>query len=74
MSEAAEAYPRIPRRTLHEEVLERLRDMIIEGRWSRVSGLTRARLGSGATPTLSPPKSLRSFGLGAVSNRGREWA
>ncbi|MET3892631.1 hypothetical protein ABIE41_003707 [Bosea sp. OAE506] len=32
MSEAAEAYPRIPRRTLHEEVLECLRDMIIEGR------------------------------------------
>ena len=29
-SEAQELYPRITRRTLHEEVLERLRDMIIE--------------------------------------------
>ena len=67
MTEAAEAYPRIQRRTLHEEVLERLRDMIIEGRLEpgqRINeGAVGAQLGVSRTPLREAIKSLASEGL-----------
>ncbi|MDP3410077.1 GntR family transcriptional regulator [Bosea sp. (in: a-proteobacteria)] len=67
MSEAAEAYPRIQRRTLHDEVLERLRDMIIEGRLEpgqRINeGAVGAQLGVSRTPLREAIKSLASEGL-----------
>ena len=67
MTEAAEAYPRIQRRTLHEEVLERLRDMIIEGRLEpgqRINeGAGGAQLGVSRTPLREAIKSLASEGL-----------
>jgi DNA-binding GntR family transcriptional regulator len=66
MSDAAE-YPRITRRTLHEEVLERLRDMIIEGRLGpgqRINeGLVGAQLGVSRTPLREAIKTLASEGL-----------
>jgi DNA-binding GntR family transcriptional regulator len=66
MSDAAE-YPRITRRTLHEEVLERLRDMIIEGRLApgqRINeGLVGAQLGVSRTPLREAIKTLASEGL-----------
>jgi DNA-binding GntR family transcriptional regulator len=66
MSDAAE-YPRITRRTLHEEVLERLRDMIIEGRLGpgqRINeGLIGAQLGVSRTPLREAIKTLASEGL-----------
>lgn len=56
-----------PRRTLHEEVLERLRDMIIEGRLEpgqRINeGLVGAQLGVSRTPLREAIKSLASEGL-----------
>ncbi|WP_332685106.1 GntR family transcriptional regulator [Bosea sp. (in: a-proteobacteria)] len=65
--EAAEAYPRIQRRTLHDEVLERLRDMIIEGRFApgqRINeGLVGAQLGVSRTPLREAIKTLASEGL-----------
>lgn len=67
MTEAAEAYPRIQRRTLHEEVLERLRDMIIEGRLEpgqRINeGALGAQLGVSRTPLREAIKTLASEGL-----------
>lgn len=66
-SEAAEIYPRITRRTLHEEVLERLRDMIIEGRLApgqRINeGQVGAQLGVSRTPLREAIKTLASEGL-----------
>ena len=66
MSDAAE-YPRITRRTLHEEVLERLRDMIIEGRLApgqRINeGQVGAQLGVSRTPLREAIKTLASEGL-----------
>jgi len=67
MSEALEQYPRITRRTLHDEVLERLRDMIIEGRLepgSRINeGIVGAQLGVSRTPLREAIKTLASEGL-----------
>lgn len=60
-------YPRITRRTLHEEVLERLRDMIIEGRLApgqRINeGQVGAQLGVSRTPLREAIKTLASEGL-----------
>lgn len=67
MSEPASDYPRITRRTLHDEVLERLRDMIIEGRLApaqRINeGLVGAQLGVSRTPLREAIKTLASEGL-----------
>ena len=67
MSEALEQYPRIMRRTLHDEVLERLRDMIIEGRLEpgqRINeGVVGAQLGVSRTPLREAIKTLASEGL-----------
>jgi len=67
MSDAAAEYPRITRRTLHEEVLERLRDMIIEGRLApgqRINeGVVGAQLGVSRTPLREAIKTLASEGL-----------
>ncbi|WP_353182702.1 GntR family transcriptional regulator [Bosea sp. (in: a-proteobacteria)] len=67
MSEAATDYPRITRRTLHDEVLERLRDMIIEGRLEpgqRINeGQVGAQLGVSRTPLREAIKTLASEGL-----------
>lgn len=66
-SETQELYPRITRRTLHEEVLERLRDMIIEGRLTpgqRINeGAVGAQLGVSRTPLREAIKTLASEGL-----------
>lgn len=66
-SDAQDAYPRITRRTLHEEVLERLRDMIIEGRLGpgqRINeGAVGAQLGVSRTPLREAIKTLASEGL-----------
>jgi len=66
-SATQELYPRITRRTLHEEVLERLRDMIIEGRLSpgqRINeGAVGAQLGVSRTPLREAIKTLASEGL-----------
>lgn len=62
-----ELYPRITRRTLHDEVLERLRDMIIEGRLGpgqRINeGQVGAQLGVSRTPLREAIKTLASEGL-----------
>lgn len=67
MSEALAEYPRITRRTLHDEVLERLRDMIIEGRLApgqRINeGPVGAQLGVSRTPLREAIKTLASEGL-----------
>lgn len=67
MSEALAGYPRITRRTLHDEVLERLRDMIIEGRLEpgqRINeGPVGAQLGVSRTPLREAIKTLASEGL-----------
>lgn len=68
MTELHGDIPRImPRRTLHEEVLERLRDMIIEGRLEpgqRINeGAVGAQLGVSRTPLREAIKSLSSEGL-----------
>jgi len=67
MSEPAIDYPRITRRTLHDEVLERLRDMIIEGRLGpgqRINeGVVGAQLGVSRTPLREAIKTLASEGL-----------
>lgn len=67
MSEALAEYPRILRRTLHDEVLERLRDMIIEGRLQpgqRINeGLVGGQLGVSRTPLREAIKTLASEGL-----------
>jgi DNA-binding GntR family transcriptional regulator len=67
MSEPAIDYPRITRRTLHDEVLERLRDMIIEGRLApgqRINeGAVGAQLGVSRTPLREAIKTLASEGL-----------
>lgn len=67
MSDAASDYPRITRRTLHDEVLERLRDMIIEGRLEpgqRINeGQVGAQLGVSRTPLREAIKTLASEGL-----------
>ncbi|MFA6968127.1 GntR family transcriptional regulator [Bosea sp. (in: a-proteobacteria)] len=67
MSEPAIDYPRITRRTLHDEVLERLRDMIIEARLApgqRINeGLVGAQLGVSRTPLREAIKTLASEGL-----------
>lgn len=66
-SKAPELYPRITRRTLHEEVLERVRDMIIEGRLApgqRINeGQVGAQLGVSRTPLREAIKTLASEGL-----------
>lgn len=66
-SQASELYPRITRRTLHDEVLERLRDMIIEGRLApgqRINeGQVGAQLGVSRTPLREAIKTLASEGL-----------
>ncbi|MGE7473469.1 GntR family transcriptional regulator [Bosea sp. NPDC003192] len=66
-NETQELYPRITRRTLHEEVLERLRDMIIEGRLTpgqRINeGAVGAQLGVSRTPLREAIKTLASEGL-----------
>ncbi|HEV2509512.1 GntR family transcriptional regulator [Bosea sp. (in: a-proteobacteria)] len=66
-SDAQDTYPRITRRTLHEEVLERLRDMIIEGRLGpgqRINeGAVGAQLGVSRTPLREAIKTLASEGL-----------
>lgn len=66
-SEAVAGYPRITRRTLHEEVLERLRDMIIEGTLApgqRINeGVVGAQLGVSRTPLREAIKTLASEGL-----------
>lgn len=60
-------YPRIMRRTLHDEVLERLRDMIIEGHLGpgqRINeGAVGAQLGVSRTPLREAIKTLASEGL-----------
>ncbi len=67
MSETAADYPPIMRRTLHDEVLERLRDMIIEGRLApgqRINeGQVGAQLGVSRTPLREAIKTLASEGL-----------
>ena len=67
MSEAATDFPRITRRTLHDEVLERVRDMIIEGRLEpgqRINeGQVGAQLGVSRTPMREAIKTLASEGL-----------
>ena len=67
MSETATDYPRITRRTLHDEVLERVRDMIIEGQLipgQRINeGLVGAQLGVSRTPLREAIKTLASEGL-----------
>jgi DNA-binding GntR family transcriptional regulator len=67
MSDALTEYPRITRRTLHDEVLERLRDMIIEGRLEpgqRINeGQVGAQLGVSRTPLREAIKTLASEGL-----------
>ncbi len=67
MSEAATDFPRITRRTLHDEVLERVRDMIIEGRLEpgqRINeGQIGAQLGVSRTPMREAIKTLASEGL-----------
>lgn len=67
MSEPAIDYPRITRRTLHDEVLERLRDMIIEGvlaQGQRINeGMVGAQLGVSRTPLREAIKTLASEGL-----------
>ena len=67
MGDAAAEYPLIKRRTLHAEVLERLRDMIIEGRLQpgqRVNeGAIGAQLGVSRTPLREAIKTLASEGL-----------
>ena len=61
------AYAPIARRTLHEEVLERVRDMIIEGHLEpgqRLNeGAIGARLGVSRTPLREAIRSLASEGL-----------
>lgn len=67
MSEAAADYIPITRRTLHDEVLERVRDMIIEGRLApgqRINeGQVGAQLGVSRTPLREAIKTLASEGL-----------
>ena len=67
MTDLAAGYPRIMRRTLHEEVLERLRDMIIEGSLApgqRINeGQVGAQLGVSRTPLREAIKTLASEGL-----------
>ena len=67
MSETAADYTPIMRRTLHDEVLERLRDMIIEGRLApgqRINeGQVGAQLGVSRTPLREAIKTLASEGL-----------
>ncbi|MEN5082411.1 GntR family transcriptional regulator [Bosea sp. TWI1241] len=67
MDGSAEGIPRIMRRTLHDEVLERLRDMIIEGRLTpgqRINeGVVGAQLGVSRTPLREAIKTLASEGL-----------
>ena len=67
MSETAADYTPIMRRTLHDEVLERVRDMIIEGRLEpgqRINeGQVGAQLGVSRTPLREAIKTLASEGL-----------
>jgi DNA-binding GntR family transcriptional regulator len=67
MSETAADYTPIMRRTLHDEVLERVRDMIIEGRLApgqRINeGQVGAQLGVSRTPLREAIKTLASEGL-----------
>ena len=67
MSDTAVDFPRITRRTLHDEVLERVRDMIIEGQLApgqRINeGLVGAQLGVSRTPLREAIKTLASEGL-----------
>lgn len=67
MSETAVDFPRITRRTLHDEVLERVRDMIIEGQLApgqRINeGLIGTQLGVSRTPLREAIKTLASEGL-----------
>ena len=64
---AVAAYPPITRRTLHEEVLERVRDMIIEGHLApgqRINeGVIGGQLGVSRTPLREAIRSLASEGL-----------
>lgn len=67
MSLEVAAYRPIARRTLHEEVAERLRDMIIEGQLvpgQRIQeGAVGAQLGVSRTPLREAIKTLASEGL-----------
>lgn len=67
MNEAVGTYPKILRRTLHDEVLERLRDMIIEGRLEPGQRLNEGQLGLqlgvSRTPLREAIKTLASEGL-----------
>lgn len=72
---AAEAIDRIPRRTLHEEVATRVRDMIIEGvlePGARINEVQLgARLGVSRTPLREAIRTLSSEGLiDLVPSRG----
>jgi DNA-binding GntR family transcriptional regulator len=62
-----EDIPRIPRRTLHDEVLNQLRDMIIEGRLAPGARINEvqigAALGVSRTPLREAIKTLASEGL-----------
>ena len=65
----------ITRRTLHDEVLERVRDMIIEGRLAPGSRVNESALGQALgvsrTPSREAIKTLASEGLlEAVPARG----
>lgn len=67
MNQAVGTYPKIMRRTLHDEVLERLRDMIIEGRLEPGQRLNEGQLGLqlgvSRTPLREAIKTLASEGL-----------
>ena len=67
MSETAAAYTPITRRTLHDEVLERVRDMIIEGRLAAGARIHEGQLGQqlgvSRTPLREALKVLASEGL-----------
>lgn len=67
MNQAVGTYPKILRRTLHDEVLERLRDMIIEGRLEPGQRLNEGQLGLqlgvSRTPLREAIKTLASEGL-----------
>jgi DNA-binding GntR family transcriptional regulator len=67
ISEGFEDVPRIVRRTLHSEVLNQLRDMIIEGRLAPGARINEGQIGTilgvSRTPLREAIKSLVSEGL-----------
>ena len=66
-SDSFEDVPRIVRRTLHSEVLNQLRDMIIEGRLAPGARINEGQIGTilgvSRTPLREAIKSLTSEGL-----------